>query len=104
MPTSTEIDYLHAHLRGEHSDERVPGCTACERLPAVSVEVQTPVRKNPVSPSTGRLCGCGCGSRVKRRYLPGHDAKHKSRLVKEARNGNEAARRELEEHGWIKFL
>lgn len=31
----------------------------------------------PVAP---RLCGCGCGAPVPRRYRPGHDAKHKSAL------------------------
>jgi hypothetical protein len=28
-----------------------------------------------------RLCGCGCGAEVARRYLPGHDARHKAALV-----------------------
>lgn len=27
------------------------------------------------------LCGCGCGAAVTRRYLPGHDARHKSALL-----------------------
>ncbi len=29
---------------------------------------------------TGRLCECGCGAAVRRRYLPGHDAKHRSAM------------------------
>jgi predicted nuclease with RNAse H fold len=28
-----------------------------------------------------RLCLCGCGAPVRRRYLPGHDAKHRSQLA-----------------------
>ena len=32
------------------------------------------------TPTTPRLCGCGCGANVTRRYRPGHDAKHKSNL------------------------
>lgn len=28
-----------------------------------------------------RTCGCGCGAPVVRRYLPGHDAKHKGALT-----------------------
>jgi hypothetical protein len=27
------------------------------------------------------LCGCGCGAAVTRRYLPGHDARHKGQLL-----------------------
>lgn len=100
----TEIDLLHAHLRGEHSSERVPECRACAPLPPISTEDPTPVRENSVSPPTGRKCRCGCGSPVKNRFLPGHDAKLKSRLVKDARSGKEAAKQELEELGWTKFI
>jgi predicted nuclease with RNAse H fold len=46
-----------------------------------------------------RLCACGCGSPVRRRFLPGHDARLKTRLVGQVRQG-EAARRELERLGW----
>jgi hypothetical protein len=49
------------------------------------------------------LCECGCGAAVAKRFLPGHDAKLKSRLLREARIG-EAARRELTRLGWIHFL
>lgn len=58
----------------------------------------------PPRPATGRQCGCGCGSPVARRFLPGHDAKLKSRLVKEARSGSKAARENLREHGWEHFI
>lgn len=50
-----------------------------------------------------RLCECGCGEPVKRRFLPGHDSKLKSRLLAEARIGD-AARRELERLGWSHLL
>lgn len=46
-----------------------------------------------------RLCACGCGELVRRRFLPGHDARLKSRLLGEVRRGD-AARRELERLGW----
>ena len=52
---------------------------------------------------TPRLCECGCGGPVQRRFLPGHDAKLRSRLVKEARAGW-AARRELARLGWTRAL
>lgn len=49
-------------------------------------------------------CNCGCGGTPKGRYLPGHDAKHKGRLIKEARSADrrirEAAVREAVEIGW----
>ena len=50
-----------------------------------------------------RLCECGCGSPVRRRFLPGHDARLRSRLLAQARAGD-AARAELEQLGWLHFL
>jgi hypothetical protein len=50
-----------------------------------------------------RLCECGCGVSVRRRFLPGHDARLRSRLVKEARAGL-AARRQLARLGWSRAL
>jgi hypothetical protein len=50
-----------------------------------------------------RLCECGCGSPVRRRFLPGHDGRLRSRLLTEARAGD-AARRELDRLGWLHFL
>lgn len=50
------------------------------------------------------LCGCGCGAAVRQRYLPGHDTKHKSRLVREARAGSEEAIACLARLGWLRFL
>lgn len=100
----TEIEQLHAHLRGEHFETRVEGCTACAGLPPVSGGRGRPAHRDTTSPGNGRKCRCGCGSDVKRRFLPGHDAKLKSRLVEEARNGSDAARQELREEGWEHFI
>ena len=41
---------------------------------------------------------------VSRRFRPGHDAKLKSRLVKEARAGSEAAKENLREWGWERYI
>lgn len=57
-------------------------------------------------------CGCGCGTELKQRkdgtyanYAPGgHDAKHKSALVKAARDGDKKALDTLKKKGWEKFL
>lgn len=56
-----------------------------------------------------RPCGCGCGALVVRRYLPGHDARHKSALVAQAIAtkgtwAGEAAAAALIERGWESFL
>ena len=52
----------------------------------------------PIDMSEGRTpCECGCGDYPKSprsRYLPGHDAKHLSKLIKELR---ERSRQEHEE-------
>jgi len=102
-----EIELLSAHLRGAHSNERLPGCTACERLPAISKEEPVPALVNTVHrrpPDGMSNCWCGCGAVVRNRFLPGHDAKLKSRLVKEARDGDRAAIQQLEQLGWTKFI
>lgn len=50
------------------------------------------------------FCGCGCGSLVRARYLPGHDARHKSALVRAARSGDDQAHGELVRLGWERFM
>jgi predicted nuclease with RNAse H fold len=46
-------------------------------------------------------CECGCGRPAARRFLPGHDAKLKSRLLRDLRAGDRA-RSELERLGWLR--
>lgn len=48
-------------------------------------------------------CGCGCGASVRRRFLPGHDAKLKSRLLRSWRDGDIAAGEQLRDLGWIPY-
>jgi hypothetical protein len=55
-----------------------------------------PARPDAAAP---RLCECGCGAPVRRRFLPGHDAILKGRLLRAAREGD-AARAELARLGW----
>jgi len=47
------------------------------------------------------LCGCGCGAPVSRRFLPGHDAKLKSRLLRDLRLGDATAAEQLRQLGWL---
>ena len=51
-------------------------------------------------------CQCGCGSQTSRgsRYLPGHDARHKSTLIQDSLAGSQDAERKLETLGWSNFL
>lgn len=53
-------------------------------------------------------CGDGCGAKVKARFLPGHDAKLKSALLKIAHEGDseaaEAALARLVELKWDRFF
>jgi predicted nuclease with RNAse H fold len=48
-------------------------------------------------------CGCGCGAKVRRRFLPGHDAKLKSALMRARAAGDAAAISRLAELGWLPF-
>lgn len=60
-------------------------------------------RKRPKKAPKG-TCECGCGAPVRARFLPGHDAKLKSALLKAARAGDQKARDDLYSRGWLKFL
>jgi hypothetical protein len=55
---------------------------------------------HPADAAAPRLCACGCGAPVRRRFLPGHDAILKSRLLRSMRAGGEA-RDELRRLGWL---
>jgi hypothetical protein len=50
-----------------------------------------------------RECACGCGGSTAKTWVPGHDAKHKSRLFALVRGGGEQAKlakAELTRLGW----
>ena len=62
---------------------------------------QTPVGKEARSPILRTaFCGCGCGSPVQARYRRGHDARHRSQLLRAARAGDDKASAELVRLGW----
>lgn len=55
--------------------------------------------------SNSPKCECGCEATTKGgRFLPGHDAKLKAALIKEALDGSKRAVTKLEKLGWKKFL
>ncbi len=58
--------------------------------------------KKSTTKNTGNVCECGCGqfARRGRKFLPGHDAKLKSKLRKEAKAGSDFAIEELKRHKW----
>jgi hypothetical protein len=104
------IELLQAHLRGEHRGEARNECPACARAdgPDPTAEGPREPRKRPQREQGTRPCECGCGAEVRSRFLPGHDAKLKSRLLREARSSDPIlrlpAKLDLERRGWLKFL
>jgi len=59
------------------------------------------MKKKRITPQ----CECGCGDHTKGgRFLPGHDAKLKKKLIGLALGGGKRARNRLEKLGWMKFL
>lgn len=46
-------------------------------------------------------CSCGCGQLVARRYAPGHDARHRSELLRRMRAGDADALQQLMELRWM---
>lgn len=62
-----------------------------------------PLEPVPGSRASAHLCECGCDATARRRFLPGHDSKLRSRLVRAAREGADA-RRALERLGWSRFI
>ena len=60
------------------------------------------VATNPILSvmASERTCGCGCGALVSREFRPGHDAKLRSRLLREMAS-SDAARAELQRRGWL---
>lgn len=50
--------------------------------------------------ASDRTCGCGCGALVSREFRPGHDAKLRSRLLREMASSS-SARAELQRRGWL---
>jgi predicted nuclease with RNAse H fold len=46
-------------------------------------------------------CQCGCGAAVRRRFLPGHDAKLKSQLFRAKATGDVSATQRLIDLGWL---
>ncbi|MHB8438977.1 MAG: DUF429 domain-containing protein [Acidimicrobiales bacterium] len=70
------------------------------REPARNSGPITPSVRAPDIAGSG-LCLCGCGAPVRRRFLPGHDAKLKSQLLDRHRAGDEGATERLRELGWL---
>lgn len=60
----------------------------------------------PKAPLPGKVCLCGCLGMTKGGdFMMGHDARHKSNLIREVlAGGNADAEAELDRRGWTKFL
>ena len=58
-------------------------------------------RLESTASTSANTCLCGCGAVVERRFLPGHDAKLKSRLIRLSLQGDAEATSRLETLGWL---
>lgn len=66
----------------------------------------------PAPKAEPKLCLCGCGAEVNRRFKPGHDGRLKGRLIREVKAarllGDDAtlgnAEQALAALGWAKFI
>lgn len=60
--------------------------------------------KSPPRPKTG-VCQCGCaGTTAGGKFLPGHDAKLASALVRRVKSGDSEAYADMAKRGWLKKL
>ena len=46
------------------------------------------------------VCQCGCGAATNNRFAQGHDARHKSNLLRRFDEGDRTAGAELVQRGW----
>lgn len=70
------------------------------------LQASTPPKRNKRRTQAGRDCECGCGGTTRGgRFLPGHDAKLKGALLRQAfaEGGNGAAMAELTRRDWAHF-
>lgn len=74
-----------------------PVRSADRRQFGLAAEAATTMSRSSVS----KLCLCGCGASVARRFRPGHDAKLKYRLLHAMNLGDPDARDRLKELGWL---
>jgi len=76
--------------------DKKAGKQATKATKAAKAAKATTVRPEP------KLCECGCGKLAKggSKFLPGHDAKLRSRLRKAAERGDAKAKAALSARGW----
>ncbi|MDP9366489.1 MAG: hypothetical protein M3Q10_20070 [Chloroflexota bacterium] len=79
-------------------DDGSVGSIAETRANHTRARLARPAKTRKVEPKS---CQCSCGGLTAGGdFLPGHDSKLKSRLIKAARTGDLAAKDELARHGW----
>lgn len=100
------------HKQDERESERKARLeTLAQQVESENPSMFAPAEVNGTGPKrTPRSCECGCGEQTKvGRFVAGHDAKLKSRLLKMAREGDTQTERivgatGLEQRNWIHFL
>jgi hypothetical protein len=108
-------EYRCRICRHDHTnpDEYDPWGRQCVDHDACATRISRAQASNPVAKELreataaprrpGRDCECACGGTTRGgRFLPGHDAKLKGRLLRQAADGDQGARDELRRRGWEK--
>lgn len=101
---------VHSQVAHDTQEEG-PVPTTKKAAKTAKTSKKAPAKKAPAKKAapTPKVCGCGCGGMTKGgTYIIGHDAKHKSALVKAVLSGTKAeaakASKVLDERGWTKFV
>jgi hypothetical protein len=102
-PVTIEGSPYCEDFRKPTETEQLAALEAVEKGEAMKQQKKT--ANGAKAPKQPQDCGCGCGGKTGGgRFLPGHDAKLKGRLIREARDGNKPAVKALKDLGWEKYV
>jgi hypothetical protein len=98
-----------AHARIDHTTHYPTDYRPLEaNMTEVTIKGTTKQTPKPVKPKAQpHPCECGCGEQTKTgkaRFIPGHDAKLKSALIRSALGGDRVATQRLAKLGWTSHL
>lgn len=87
--------------RLEHAEQVSASSPLRQMIAELKTAATTPAPTRTRAGKAPRDCECGCGGMTRGgRFIPGHDAKLKSVLLRRAADGDTAARDDLRRRGW----